>query len=132
MQKALQDGFNLVSIDTWLVVIPQARAHAPPSSFPSASPRCAALSRRQDAPAPPLRRPATVSRRRAGVAQVIARIHTNNATVRSLIHSLLVKIGRHHPQALMYPLLVATKSQSPGRRAAAFAVSRRALTLRER
>ncbi len=55
--------------------------------------------------------------------QIIARIHTNNATVRQLIHSLLVKIGKHHPQALMYPLLVATKSQSQGRRAAAYAVS---------
>lgn len=42
--------------------------------------------------------------------------------VRRLIHSLLVRIGRHHPQALMYPLLVACKSQSPSRRAAAMAV----------
>lgn len=46
------EGFQLVSIDTWLVVIPQ----------------------------------------------IIARIHTNNSTVRQLIHQLLVKIGRHHPQ----------------------------------
>ena len=43
---------QLVSIDTWLVVIPQ----------------------------------------------IIARIHTNNNTVRLLIHHLLVKVGRHHPQ----------------------------------
>lgn len=42
--------------------------------------------------------------------------------VRSLIHQLLVKIGRHHPQALMYPLLVACKSASPSRRAAAYSV----------
>ncbi len=42
--------------------------------------------------------------------------------VRGLIHSLLVRIGRHHPQALMYPLLVACKSQSPSRRAAAYSV----------
>jgi hypothetical protein len=42
--------------------------------------------------------------------------------VRTLIHNLLVRIGRHHPQALMYPLLVATKSQSPSRRQAAQAV----------
>ncbi|KAF5842964.1 FAT domain-containing protein, partial [Dunaliella salina] len=76
VEAALQEGFSLVSIDTWLVVIPQ----------------------------------------------VIARIHTANSTVRQLIHQLLVKIGKHHPQALMYPLLVATKSQSPGRRNAAFAV----------
>ena len=54
--------------------------------------------------------------------QVIARIHTSSVPVRRLIHSLLVRIGRHHPQALMYPLLVACKSQSPSRRAAAMAV----------
>ncbi|KAF6252503.1 kinase-like domain-containing protein [Scenedesmus sp. NREL 46B-D3] len=76
VEAALQEGFGLVSIDTWLVVIPQ----------------------------------------------IIARIHTNNPQVRSLIHSLLVRIGRHHPQALMYPLLVAAKSQSPSRRQAAYAV----------
>uniref|UniRef100_A0A7R9YR22 Serine/threonine-protein kinase TOR n=1 Tax=Chlamydomonas euryale TaxID=1486919 RepID=A0A7R9YR22_9CHLO len=76
VEAALEEGFQLVSIDTWLVVIPQ----------------------------------------------IIARIHTNNNIVRKLIHQLLIKIGRHHPQALMYPLLVATKSQSPGRRAAAFKV----------
>ena len=52
-------------------------------------------------------------------AQVIARIHTNQVVVRKLIHSLLVRIGRHHPQALMYPLLVACKSQSTFRRSAA-------------
>lgn len=54
--------------------------------------------------------------------QLIARIHTNSLPVRRLIHSLLVRIGRHHPQALMYPLLVAAKSQSPSRRAAAMGV----------
>ena len=52
MEAALQEGFQLVSIDTWLVVIPQ----------------------------------------------IIARIHTNNPTVRQLIHQLLVKIGKYHPQ----------------------------------
>lgn len=54
--------------------------------------------------------------------QVIARIHTNSYPVRRLIHSLLVRIGRFHPQALMYPLLVACKSQSVARRAAAVSV----------
>ncbi|EFJ44271.1 target of rapamycin, growth-regulatory PI3K-like protein kinase [Volvox carteri f. nagariensis] len=76
VRAALQEGFQLVSIDTWLLVIPQ----------------------------------------------IIARIHTHNTDVRQLIHHLLVKIGRHHPQALMYPLLVATKSQSPARRQAAYSV----------
>ncbi|XP_077223933.1 target of rapamycin isoform X2 [Tasmannia lanceolata] len=51
--------------------------------------------------------------------QIIARIHSNNHAVRELIQSLLVRIGRVHPQALMYPLLVACKSISSLRRAAA-------------
>ncbi|GIL87381.1 hypothetical protein Vretimale_1690 [Volvox reticuliferus] len=76
VRAALQEGFKMVSIDTWLLVIPQ----------------------------------------------IIARIHTHNTDVRQLIHHLLVKIGRHHPQALMYPLLVATKSQSNARRQAALTV----------
>ena len=54
--------------------------------------------------------------------QVIARIHTTVQPVRRSIHALLVRIGRHHPQALMYPLLVACKSQSTFRRAAAMSV----------
>ncbi|KAL8151366.1 LOW QUALITY PROTEIN: hypothetical protein V2J09_021174 [Rumex salicifolius] len=73
VQMALQRGFALVSIDTWLVVLPQ----------------------------------------------IIARIHSNNQAVRELIQSLLVRIGQSHPQALMYPLLVACKSISDLRRAAA-------------
>ncbi|KAK9943792.1 hypothetical protein M0R45_009388 [Rubus argutus] len=44
--------------------------------------------------------------------QIIARIHSNNHAVRELIQSLLVRIGQCHPQALMYPLLVACKSGS--------------------
>ncbi|KAK9163538.1 hypothetical protein Syun_004440 [Stephania yunnanensis] len=73
VQMALQNGFAYVSIDTWLVVLPQ----------------------------------------------IIARIQSNNHAVRELIQSLLVRIGRVHPQALMYPLLVACKSISTLRKAAA-------------
>ncbi|KAK9666552.1 hypothetical protein RND81_14G193000 [Saponaria officinalis] len=73
VQMALKRGFQQVSIDTWLVVLPQ----------------------------------------------IIARIHSNNHAVRELIQSLLVRIGQSHPQALMYPLLVACKSISDLRRAAA-------------
>ncbi|XP_041013717.1 serine/threonine-protein kinase TOR-like isoform X1 [Juglans microcarpa x Juglans regia] len=51
--------------------------------------------------------------------QIIARIHSNNHAVRELIQSLLVRIGKSHPQALMYPLLVACKSVSNLRKAAA-------------
>eukprot|EP00891_Asterochloris_glomerata_P006787 jgi/Astpho2/6787/fgenesh1_pm.00103_%23_6_t len=76
VEAALQEGFRHVSIDTWLVVIPQ----------------------------------------------IIARIHTANQPVRVIIHDVLVRIGRHHPQALMYPLLVACKSQSASRRSAAMSV----------
>ncbi|CAN7105089.1 unnamed protein product, partial [Brassica rapa subsp. narinosa] len=50
---------------------------------------------------------------------IIARIHSNNRAVRELIQSLLIRIGENHPQALMYPLLVACKSISNLRRAAA-------------
>lgn len=52
VEKALEEGFQHVSIDTWLVVIPQ----------------------------------------------IIARIHSPSPPVRNLIHSLLIRIGRHHPQ----------------------------------
>ncbi|BBN14806.1 serine/threonine-protein kinase mTOR [Marchantia polymorpha subsp. ruderalis] len=51
--------------------------------------------------------------------QIIARIHSNTVAVRDLIQQLLVKIGEEHPQALMYPLLVACKSISSIRRTAA-------------
>ncbi|RDX82964.1 Serine/threonine-protein kinase TOR, partial [Mucuna pruriens] len=92
VQMALKKGFSLVNINTWLVVLPQ----------------------------------------------IIARIHSNNHAVRELIQSLLVRIGQNHPQdvslyepvegtirfegvrdALMYPLLVACKSISNLRKAAA-------------
>ncbi|RID56915.1 hypothetical protein BRARA_F00328 [Brassica rapa] len=73
VQAALERGFTHVSINTWLVVLPQ----------------------------------------------IIARIHSNNRAVRELIQSLLIRIGENHPQALMYPLLVACKSISNLRRAAA-------------
>ena len=56
------------------------------------------------------------------IPQIIARIHTPQSPVRDLIHDLLVRIGRQHPQALMYPLIVSCKSQSTQRRAAAMKV----------
>eukprot|EP00884_Botryococcus_braunii_P019425 jgi/Botrbrau1/6166/Bobra.0344s0007.1 len=73
VQLALREGFNQVSVDTWLVVMPQ----------------------------------------------IIARIHTANKDIRELIHTLLTRVGRHHPQALIYPLLVACKSSSAERKKAA-------------
>jgi len=42
--------------------------------------------------------------------QLIARINQPNRLVREAIHSLLVDVGRAHPQALIYPLTVSMKS----------------------
>lgn len=53
------------------------------------------------------------------IPQLIARIDSPRALVSSLIHQLLIDIGRTHPQALIYPLTVATKSQSLVRKNAA-------------
>ena len=58
----------------------------------------------------------------AVIPQIVARIHSNSPPVRALIHQLLVRVGRQHPQALLYPLLVACKSQSTSRRSAAMVV----------
>jgi FKBP12-rapamycin complex-associated protein len=53
------------------------------------------------------------------IPQVIARIDTQRVLVGRLIHHLLIDIGNKHPQALVYPLTVASKSASPARRSAA-------------
>ena len=62
----LKEGFELVSIDTWLQVIPQ----------------------------------------------IIARIHSSASHIRKIIQELLSKVARCHPQALVFPLIVASKSTS--------------------
>ncbi|KAG9294210.1 hypothetical protein G9A89_021569 [Geosiphon pyriformis] len=56
------------------------------------------------------------------IPQLIARIHAANPNVRRLIHQLLAEVGKEHPQALIYPLTVASKSQSQNRQRAALAV----------
>jgi hypothetical protein len=45
--------------------------------------------------------------------QVIARLHSSSAqgSIRILIQELLLMIGQYHPQALVYPLTVAVKSE---------------------
>ncbi|KAG2382314.1 hypothetical protein C9374_005516 [Naegleria lovaniensis] len=73
IEKTLVDGFNTVSIDTWLEVIPQ----------------------------------------------IIARVNSHVGPVRKLIHKLLSKVGKVHPQALVYPLTVCSYSQSTSRKKAA-------------
>ncbi len=42
--------------------------------------------------------------------------------MRRLIHDLLAEVGKEHPQALIYPLTVASKSQSFNRQTAASSV----------
>eukprot|EP00163_Fabomonas_tropica_P020651 TRINITY_DN36542_c0_g1_i1.p1 TRINITY_DN36542_c0_g1~~TRINITY_DN36542_c0_g1_i1.p1 ORF type:complete len:924 (+),score=262.11 TRINITY_DN36542_c0_g1_i1:217-2772(+) len=76
VEAALVAGFNSVSINTWLSVIPQ----------------------------------------------IIARIHSPSPPVRRLIHQLLTNVAKEHPQALIYPLTVASKSQAPERKDAALAL----------
>ena len=73
VHSAMSSGFNKVSIDTWLDVIPQ----------------------------------------------LIARIHTSNPRMNTLLHELLCRVGQAHPQALVYPITVASKSTAPGRNQAA-------------
>jgi FKBP12-rapamycin complex-associated protein len=73
VEEALIEGFNTVSIDTWLQVVPQ----------------------------------------------LIARIHSPVPSVACMVHDLLTNVGREHPQALVYPLSVASKSQASARVSAA-------------
>ncbi|KNC51511.1 phosphatidylinositol kinase Tor2 [Thecamonas trahens ATCC 50062] len=56
------------------------------------------------------------------VPQIIARIHNTDAAVSASIHTLLSSLAREHPQALVFPLWVAAKSQSAERVAAAEAL----------
>mmetsp|Transcript_7922 Transcript_7922/g.11928 ORF Transcript_7922/g.11928 Transcript_7922/m.11928 type:complete len:2546 (+) Transcript_7922:104-7741(+) len=53
------------------------------------------------------------------IPQIIARIQTPDAQNRKLILELLCRIGKAHPQALIYPLAVAAKSTSKRRKKAA-------------
>eukprot|EP00697_Spironema_sp_BW2_P017838 gnl/Spiro4/9656_TR5124_c0_g1_i1.p1 gnl/Spiro4/9656_TR5124_c0_g1~~gnl/Spiro4/9656_TR5124_c0_g1_i1.p1 ORF type:complete len:2413 (+),score=551.86 gnl/Spiro4/9656_TR5124_c0_g1_i1:148-7386(+) len=56
------------------------------------------------------------------IPQLIARIHTPQQVVRKMIHDLLLKVGEQHPQALIYPLMVAAKSAAEVRKAAALSL----------
>ncbi|KAH7890784.1 phosphatidylinositol 3-kinase [Phlebopus sp. FC_14] len=53
------------------------------------------------------------------IPQIIARIQTPSVNVRRNINNLLTEVGKHHPQALIYPLTVASKSSSNLRKNAA-------------
>ncbi|KAJ8022045.1 Serine/threonine-protein kinase mTOR [Holothuria leucospilota] len=53
------------------------------------------------------------------IPQLIARIDTPRHLVAKLIQQLLMDIGKQHPQALIYPLTVSSKSHSAARHSAA-------------
>ena len=46
----------------------------------------------------------TAIMRPLGAAQIIARINSPNMRVRKSVHTLLLRVGKHHPQALIYPV----------------------------
>ncbi|GHJ88255.1 hypothetical protein NliqN6_4657 [Naganishia liquefaciens] len=50
------------------------------------------------------------------IPQIIARLHTPRLNIRDLIKHLLSDVGKAHPQALIYPLTVASKSQQTARK----------------
>lgn len=56
------------------------------------------------------------------IPQIIARASTRDAKLRELINELLKKLSKHHPHALVYPLVMAVRTSSPERKAVAEAV----------
>ncbi|KAF7356539.1 Serine/threonine-protein kinase TOR [Mycena venus] len=76
VSQAINGGFRIVEVDTWLDVIPQ----------------------------------------------IIARIQTPHANIRRDINNILMDVGKNHPQALIYPLVVASASSSKSRQSAAYAI----------
>ncbi|KIM49486.1 hypothetical protein M413DRAFT_21701 [Hebeloma cylindrosporum] len=59
------------------------------------------------------------------IPQIIARIQTPSLNIRRNIGNLLTEVGKHHPQALIYPLTVASKSSSAARQNAAIGIMER-------
>ncbi|WOO83672.1 Serine/threonine-protein kinase tor2 [Vanrija pseudolonga] len=57
------------------------------------------------------------------IPQIIARIQTPRVAIQQLIVRLLHDIGRAHPQALIYPLTVASKSNVHSRRSVAQSIT---------
>ncbi|KAJ7170509.1 phosphatidylinositol 3-kinase [Mycena crocata] len=76
VSQAINNGFRIVEVDTWLEVIPQ----------------------------------------------IIARIQTPHVHIRRDINNILLDVGKNHPQALIYPLVVASASSSKTRQSAAYAI----------
>ncbi|OQR87010.1 Phosphatidylinositol kinase (PIK-L2) [Achlya hypogyna] len=53
------------------------------------------------------------------IPQLIARLHSPTPNMNALLHQLLTRIGQHHPQALIYPITVASSSVGTKRKLAA-------------
>ena len=92
VSHAIASGFSTVELDTWLEVIPQVYSPCCHFSIPLT------------------------------FVQIIARIQTPNPNIQRNITCLLTDVGKHHPQALIYPLTVASKSPSALRKDAALAI----------
>jgi len=56
------------------------------------------------------------------IPQIIARIDGLNDKVVKLVHQLLVNIGKSHPQALLFPLRVASETRNTARSSAALSI----------
>jgi len=56
------------------------------------------------------------------IPQIVARLHSPVPPVQAGVRALLIRIGRAHPQALVFPLAVAAKSSNARRREAAIDV----------
>ncbi|KAJ3212943.1 phosphatidylinositol kinase- protein kinase tor1 [Entophlyctis luteolus] len=59
------------------------------------------------------------------IPQLIARIHSHSPDIQKLVQKLLTDVGKDHPQALVYALTIASKSQNDGRRNAAVGIMNR-------
>ena len=90
VSHAMSNGFTDVEVDTWLEVIPQVCTQF--LWFNS-------------------RLPISI--------QIIASIQTPSNNIRRNINTVLTEVGKHHPQALVYALTVASKSSSTVRKNAA-------------
>lgn len=95
VSSAIMEGFRTVSVDTWLEVIPQVSLYPQEQGLDLTD---------------------------ENLMQLIARIHAPNANVRKLTQHVLADVGKAHPQALVYPLTVASKYPSLPRRRAALSI----------
>jgi FKBP12-rapamycin complex-associated protein len=58
----------------------------------------------------------------AVIPQLLARIHVPVARIRDMLLDLLARVGKQHPQALVYPLTFASKSPLDSRRSTALSI----------